>query len=97
TLLSGIYYLKGGGFSATGQGSLTGRDVLIYNAPADVDDAISLTGTGSVQLTPPTTGTYNGISIFQDRNSGAPISITGNGGLQLLGTIYAGGAAVKIT
>src|SRR5205085_9472529 len=33
TLLPGIYYLQGGGFSVTGQGSASGDGVMIYNAP----------------------------------------------------------------
>ena len=54
TLLPGIYYMKGGGFSVTAHGSVTGTGVLIVNAPTASTDAISITGQGSVSLTAPT-------------------------------------------
>ena len=44
-----------------------------------------------------TTGPYQGISFFQDRNSTVPLSITGNGNLNMSGTFYAARASVKIT
>jgi hypothetical protein len=40
----GIYYMQGGGFSVSGQGSVTGIGVLIVNAPAASTDTISFTG-----------------------------------------------------
>jgi hypothetical protein len=94
----GIYYMDGGGFSFSGQGRLTGNGVMIYNAPANNSDGISLDGTLSdkVNLTPMTTGIYQGISIFQDRNSTAPISVTGSSTLNMTGTFYAASASVTI-
>ena len=79
TLQPGIYYFDGGGFRSTGQGSLTGMGVLLYNAPVNTGDVVAITGQGSVNITPPTSGTYQGISLFQDRTSTAPVSVTGNG------------------
>src|SRR4051794_33499624 len=76
TLLPGLYYLKGGGFSVTGKGGVTGGGVMIYNAPASSGDGITIAGAGGVSLTPPTSGTFVGVSIFQDRNSTAPIEMS---------------------
>ena len=102
TLLSGIYYMKGGGFSVTGQGSITGSGVMIVNAPATPSDTISFTGKGNVTLTPSTTlsspyEAYNGITIFQDPTSSAPINITGQGSVAVTGAIYAPQALLNIT
>ena len=96
TLSPGIYYLQGGGMSATGNVSLTGSGVTIYNAPNSVSDTINLTGNIVMNLSPPTSGTYDGVTIFQSRTSAAPVSITGNAGSDITGTIYAPDAPVKI-
>ncbi len=96
TLAPGIYYLQGGGMSATGNVSLTGSGVTIYNAPNSVSDTINLTGNIVMNLSPPTSGTYDGVTIFQSRTSAAPVSITGNAGSDITGTIYAPDAPVKI-
>jgi hypothetical protein len=55
---------------------------------------LSITGLGSVTLTPPTTGIYKGISYFQQRSSSATAKVAGNGGYNITGTFYlAGGLA----
>jgi hypothetical protein len=92
-LLPGIYYLQGGGFSISGQGSVSGDGVMLYS---DGGGPISFTGNGSVHLTPPTSGTYQNITIFQDRASSAPINLTGNAGINISGTIYAPGATLNL-
>ncbi len=49
TLQPGVYYLRGGGFAISGNGSVTGMGgVMIYNAPVASGDVISITGNGSV-------------------------------------------------
>ncbi len=96
-LASGIYYLEGGGLSATGNVSLTGSGVMIYNAPTSSSQSISLAGNTVVNLSPMTTGAYAGITIFQARTSTAPVSLVGNSGSKITGTIYAAGAAVDLT
>ena len=97
----GIYYMQGGGFNYGGQGSLTGVGVMIYNDPQSNSDAISLSGQGAVTMSPPTSGPYQGISLFQ-RRSGLPqpdLSVTGAGTapLSITGTFYAAGALLKVT
>jgi hypothetical protein len=97
TLAPGIYYMDGGGFQLTGSINLSGSGVMIYNAPLHSSDVVALTGNGSVTLTPPTSGTYQGISIFEERSGTASVAVTGNGSLDLEGTIYAAGAEVDLT
>jgi hypothetical protein len=98
TLAPGIYYLKGGGLHVSGQASVTGNDVLIYNAPQAATDTISLLGQASIFLTGRGSEdpTYQGIAIFQDRTAAAPIIVGGSGGLSVTGTVYAAGAAVNL-
>jgi hypothetical protein len=93
TLNPGIYYMEGGGFVSAGQGNLVGNQVMLYNAPGG---SISIAGQGSVTITPPSTGLYQGISIFQDRASTASVSVTGNGNMNITGTFYAAHAALDI-
>lgn len=97
TLNPGTYYLEGGGLSATGNVTLTGSGVMIYNAPSTSTDSISLTGNTVVNLSPMTTGPYAGLTIFQNPTSTVPVSIVGNSGSNITGTIYAADAPVSIT
>jgi Putative Flp pilus-assembly TadE/G-like len=95
----GIYYMQGGGFSFTGQGSLLAPGVMIYNAPKNSNDIVSIQGSGkgAVNVTPPSSGLYQGLSIFQDRNAATSMDISGNGNFSFLGTFYAAKALLKIS
>jgi hypothetical protein len=97
TLMPGIYYMQGGGFSSSGSIDVTGTGVMIYNAPLNSSDEVRLTGWGNLTLSPPTSGTYKGITIFQDRTATATVAVTGNGGMNLSGTIYSATAQVDVT
>ena len=66
TLLPGVYVMEGGGFSVTGQASVTGSGVVIINAPGGPSDTISVSGQGTVYLSAPTSGPYQGVAVFQD-------------------------------
>jgi hypothetical protein len=93
TLLPGVYYMDEGGLSMSGRTSLSGPGVMIYS-----ERSISLTGSGAVTLTPPMSGTYRGMALFQDRNTTTPtITLTGNGAFNVNGTIYAPQASITVT
>jgi hypothetical protein len=98
TMMPGIYYMQGGGFTLNGNAgsSLTGNGVMIYNAPTSTSDVISLGGNGACTLSPMTSGPYQGITLWQQRGTTAPISITGNGQFNISGTFYANSATVNI-
>ncbi len=93
------FIVEGGGFSVSGNATITGAGVMIfntgsgYNASTGVDGgnfgAITLSGNGTVSLTAPTTGTYAGILIFQDRNNAKALTFSGNAMEGVTGTIYA--------
>jgi Flp pilus assembly protein TadG len=97
TLMPGIYYMQGGGFSYTGQGNLNATGVMIYNAPQSSSDTVNVSGSGSVNWTPPTSGLYQGLSIFQDRTATATVTISGGGSMYITGTFYAAAAQMNIS
>ena len=97
TLLPGIYYLQGGGLSVSGGGSVVGQGVMIFNAPQTANDGIGVTGHGVIDLTAPTSGTYQGIALFEARGAGSPISIDGGGSINVVGGVYAPNAVVAAT
>jgi len=98
TLMPGIYYMDAG-FQFSGQGSLTGNGVLIYNANRNGNGGdISVTGQGTIQLSPMMTGPYAGITFWQDRNATTTGTISGTGpGSSITGTFYFAGATLNVT
>jgi type II secretory pathway pseudopilin PulG len=100
----GIYYLDGGGLKSTGatiiMDPLTTGGVMLYNHPSSSssNQQIQITGnaSGTVSLSPLTSGPYAGILLWEDRTSTVPLSISGNGTFNLLGTFYAANAQLQI-
>jgi Putative Flp pilus-assembly TadE/G-like len=93
----GIYYMDGGGFSFTGQGNLNAVGVLIYSAPNSKNDVVNINGLGTIVLSPPTTGLYTGISLWQERSSTNTMTVAGNGGSQMTGLFYVAGGTLSVT
>jgi hypothetical protein len=96
TMLPGIYFLQGGGFSYTGTGNLFASAVMLLNAPLAATDVITITGTGTVTMSPLSTGLFQGFLIFQDPYSVLPITIAGYGKTNILGTIYGAHATLNV-
>ncbi len=92
----GIYYLNGGGLNVSG-GSISGSGVMIYNDPGSGNGVINVSGSGSVSLTPPASGPYQGITLFQNRTSTNQITISGGSAMNVTGTFYAPKAMMNIT
>ena len=99
TLSSGVYLIEGGGFSISGNASVSGSGVMIVNAgsnypnPGGSYGGITLSGNGSYNLSPMTTGAYAGIVIFQTRDNAKALTINGNAS-GMTGMIYAPKAAL---
>jgi hypothetical protein len=103
TLNPGIYVLVGGGLTVTGNASITGSGVLLYNAGSNYPNGggnfggIALSGNGSVTLSAATTGAYAGIVLFQARANTRALSLGGSAVLGLTGVIYAPSAQVLVS
>ncbi len=97
TFKPGIYVIKNRLKLDSTSGSFIGNGVMLYFAcssyPAPCSGSgagIDLSGTsGNLAISPPTSGTYQGMSIFYDRNNSAPILLNGTSGGTSSGTIYA--------
>ena len=90
--------MAGGGFSVSSNGSVTGNGVLIYNTRdpawllpvgAGAYGSFSFTSNQPINLTAPTSGTYDGIVLFQDRANPSPIILQGTATGVVDGLIYA--------
>jgi hypothetical protein len=73
TMEPGVYVMAGGGFAKAGGARIVGDGVTIYvttnptNPTGDGAPAgVSLAGSGVLELTPPTSGPYEGITFWQD-------------------------------
>lgn len=99
----GIYVIAGGGFTISGNASVQGSGVLIYNAGSNFPKtrgnfgSVTVSGKGNVTLTPMTTGVYAGILIFQSRDNPKALSLSGNASTGVAGTIYAARAQVIVS
>jgi hypothetical protein len=94
-----IYYFDGGPLTSTGGSSFVSNGgALIYLAPSDPGNGLSLMGSGALNIAPLTAGPYTGLSFFQARGSAAPATLSGNGAISTWnGTFYAPSAPVTIT
>jgi Flp pilus assembly protein TadG len=102
----GIYFLQGGGLTVSGPSSVSmavgeTAGVMIYNAWGSTADTINIAGSGTLTLTPPSSGVYQGISIFQKRGTkashGPDVTISGQGTANVAGTIYSAYAKVALS
>jgi len=94
----GEYILDAGDFEITGNPDVYGTDVTIILTSTTYDYGnLKITGGSNVDMTAPTSGNYEGVLMFQDRNappfgSGGPGSyntVTGNASLvALTGALY---------
>ena len=92
----GIYYMDGGGFQFTGQGNLVAHGVMIYNAPTSNSHNVSISGTGSISISPPQDGIYKGLTMFQDREATNTMSVQGGGIMDIVGTFYCANAMLDV-
>ena len=90
----GVYIIEGGGFSVSGNASVSGSGVMIFNAGSNYPStggsygSISLSGNGSYSLSPLSSGTYAGIVIFQPKDNTHALSVSGKAS-GVTGAIYA--------
>jgi len=83
--LQGGVYCVNGNFSMNGNDTLTGSDVVIRMDSGD----IKWNGNGSIKLSAPTEGPFNGLLIFVPPSNQSTITINGTNDQELTGTILA--------
>jgi Putative Flp pilus-assembly TadE/G-like len=94
----GLYYMDGGGFQFTSSGSLIAEGVTIYNEPNNSSDAVTINGSGPLRLSAPTSGVYQGVTVFVDRTKDVPVNVQGNGSDTVIsGTFYDAGGLVSLS
>ncbi|MFZ0662122.1 MAG: pilus assembly protein TadG-related protein [Acidobacteriaceae bacterium] len=91
TLGSGLY-ITTGNLSLTGSGGITGTNNTFYT-----EGSTTVSGSGSMDLEAPTSGTYNGIVFYQPANDNKSISISGSGSMTLKGIVYAPDSQLTIS
>lgn len=88
----GIYVLQGGGMNLTGNlSSVTGTDITIYNSGNGGTypySSINMSGNVALNLSAPTTGTYAGLLIMQNKLNTKAATLVGNSGATLAGNLY---------
>ncbi|MDD3926664.1 MAG: pilus assembly protein TadG-related protein [bacterium] len=77
-------YIFRNGIEISGNADVNGSNVLIYNQGGELE----FTGNTDVDLTPATTGTYAGITIFQARDNHTAMTVTSNADWSIQGTFY---------
>jgi hypothetical protein len=103
TLNSGTYIIEGGGLTVTGNASVSGTGVMIYNAGSNYPSSggnfggIALSGNGTFDLSAPTSGTYAGILVFQSRQNTRALAFSGNPMAGMSGVIYAANALLSMS
>ncbi|HWD00237.1 MAG TPA: pilus assembly protein TadG-related protein [Candidatus Sulfopaludibacter sp.] len=108
SLPAGIYYLQGGGVNWQ-NGTVTGTGVTIYLtnplSGGTASTGFKINGNMTIHLSAPTSGSYRGLVVFQDRTLAVGSKFNGGAGMDFQGTIYmpdaaisyAGGAATDVT
>lgn len=95
--------MAGGGFTKAGGANFFGNEVTIYvtenttNSTGDgAPKPFSLTGSGVLDLSPPVSDPYQGITLWQDAEITGDFKLTGSNDL-ISGILYAPGAELDIS
>ncbi len=92
SMAPGIYYVDGGGFEFKGDSTLNASGVTIYNTGKR---GFKVSTKGNVSISPPTSGHYQGISLFQDSSKKTKVEFRKQFHLDISGIIYAPNSEVK--
>jgi Flp pilus assembly protein TadG len=94
TLDPGVYIFKGTKINPGGNGSLTGTGVTIFLME---DAELKINANQAINLSPPATGPYAGITIYQERGNTSALTLNGGAGTSLNGFVYAPNARITYT
>jgi Flp pilus assembly protein TadG len=96
TMPPGLYIMNGSPLSVSSAATVTGTDVTIFFTGFPASNSLVVNG-ANLDLTAPTTGTYGGVVLFEDRNDAAPTVSIANGSCgQLSGVVYLSTAQLNI-
>ncbi|MBC7953638.1 MAG: hypothetical protein H7Z12_17705 [Rhodospirillaceae bacterium] len=87
----GVYIVSGGEFRVNAGATLTGTGVTIILTGSGTNIAtVNINGNATVELEAPTSGTYSGVVMYQDRAASTSGVNTFNGGanMELTGVVY---------
>jgi hypothetical protein len=86
--------MKGGSFTNSSDFNVTGKGVRIYSDTG----SITITGNGNLNITPLTSGIYEGFSLMLNRTSNGIIQISANGSsTNVGGTVYAANSFIDLS
>lgn len=85
TMSPGIYFMLGASIDMDVNSSLIGNGVMFYGLD---NNAIDVPVTSFINLTPPTSGPYRGISVFEPRLQNKEIHIQSKGNITMTGSLY---------
>ncbi len=94
TMNPGNYVMVGGSFDVAGHATVTGSGVTIFLTGSGTNYAnVTINADANVTLSAPTSGDYEGLAFFQDRNApvidtGAPNKFNGGGTMNISGALY---------
>ena len=88
---SGTYSFNGD-LSLSSNTALNGTGVTLYFKSG----SLQMSSNTTLNLSAPTSGTYAGIVIFEDRANTAPLSLSSNSGMTLTGAVYAPAATLTL-
>lgn len=94
TLNPGTYVLRNVTIKPGGNGSLSGQGVTIFLME---NSQLYINANEQVNLSPPTSGPYAGITIFQAHGDTQALTLNGGSGSMVSGFIYAPDAAITYT
>jgi hypothetical protein len=92
TLSPGTYILRGGSVDLGGNGKLIGDGVTIFLME---NAQFSIGANQIVKLSPPTSGPYAGITVYQAAGNTNAVDFLGTAGSRVTGFIYAPSAHIK--
>jgi hypothetical protein len=107
-LSPGVYIITGG-LVNNGNYNITGTGVTLYFACGDGSNrpvacasgqagtGANMQSTGGISVQAPTSGTYQGVAIFMDRQNTAIIQLQSSAPLPVKGTIYGAAGTVAFT
>jgi hypothetical protein len=92
-LTAGTYVLEGG-ISAQASGVITATGgVTLYITGG----SLTASGNGKITLSAPSSGTYNGLLVWQPTSDATTSSVAGSGSMTLNGIVYTPGAQFSYT